>query len=407
MKAYMVGGAVRDALLGRASTDQDWVVVGSTPQEMLQAGFIAVGRDFPVFLHPQTKQEYALARTERKTAPGYHGFTFHADAGVTLEQDLARRDLTINAMAFDENGALIDPYGGHDDLWRRVLRHVSPAFAEDPVRILRLARFAARLDEFSVAPETLVLARHMVNGGEVDALVPERVWQELARGLMETRPTRMFEVLRECGALARLMPEVDRLWGHAPEGGAEPGAAGGLLRALDACAHLHCALPERFACLGHAIESDRVPALRESPVAVRGESELPALSALCDRLRVPAACRELGELAAREFDAVRRAGSMPPVELLKLLERCDALRRPQRFELLLLASECIARGTGMALHDGAPNPCEHLRRVLSQVLGVDTAGAAAQAAAQGNTGPEIGQAIRAARLRAISGSPIT
>ena len=407
MKAYVVGGAVRDALLGRASTDKDWVVVGSTPQQMVQAGFIAVGRDFPVFLHPQTKQEYALARTERKTAPGYHGFTFHADEAVTLEQDLARRDLTINAMAFDESGALIDPYGGRDDLQARVLRHVSPAFAEDPVRILRLARFAARLPDFSVAPGTLELARQMVNAGEVDALVPERVWQELARGLMETRPSRMFEVLRECGALVRLMPGVNRLWGDAPHESAEPRAADSLLRALDACAEMRCALPERFACLGHAIEAARAPMVPESPDSARRETELPALDALCDRLRVPAACRELAELAAREFDAVWRAESMAPEELLNLLERCDALRRPQRFDTLLLACDCIARGAGVALDDGALAPSAHLRRVLAHVLGVETAGVAARAAAQGNTGPEIGQAIHEARLRAIPADPIT
>ena len=402
MKAYVVGGAVRDTLLGRPSTDKDWVVVGSTPQQMLQAGFIAVGRDFPVFLHPQTKQEYALARTERKTAPGYHGFTFHADASVTLEQDLARRDLTINAMALDENGALIDPYGGRVDLQARVLRHVSPAFAEDPVRILRLARFAARLHDFSIAPGTLELARRMVNAGEVDALVPERVWQEVARGLMEARPSRLFMVLRECGALARLMPEVDRLWGEAPHGSTEPRAVDSLLHTLDVCAQTHRALPERFACLGHAIEAARAPALRESPGPARWEKETPALDALCDRLRVPAACRELAELTAREFDAVRRAESMAPEALLKLLERCDALRRPQRFGVLLLACDCIARGAGVALGDGASAASAHLRRALAQVLEIDTAGIAAHAAAQGSAGPEIGQAIHEARLRSLS-----
>src|SRR5256885_5337521 len=208
MKAYIVGGAVRDALLGVPVNDRDWVVVGATPDDMLAAGYKPVGQDFPVFLHPQTHEEYALARTERKTAPGYHGFTFHADPSVTLEQDLERRDLTINAMAQDADGRVIDPFGGRDDLRDKVLRHVSPAFAEDPVRILRLARFAARFDDFAVAPQTLALMRDMVRAGEVDALVPERVWQELSRGLMERRPSRMFEVLRACGALARLLPEV-------------------------------------------------------------------------------------------------------------------------------------------------------------------------------------------------------
>ena len=216
MKVYLVGGAVRDQLLGRAGGDRDWVVVGATPAEMLEDGFQPVGRDFPVFLHPQTHEEYALARTERKTAPGYHGFVVHAAPEVTLEEDLARRDLTINAMARDESGALVDPHGGQRDLAQRVLRHVSPAFAEDPVRILRLARFAARLPDFAVAPETVVLMRGMVEAGEVDALVAERVWQELSRGLMEPRPSRMFEVLRECGAFpargtrGRTSPRADR-----------------------------------------------------------------------------------------------------------------------------------------------------------------------------------------------------
>src|SRR5664279_3682472 len=213
MKRYLVGGAVRDALLGRPIGDRDWVVVGADVATLQSAGYTPVGRDFPVFLHPQTREEHALARTERKTAPGYHGFEFHADPGVTLEDDLLRRDLTINAIAEDESGAIVDPHGGRRDLAAKVLRHVSPAFAEDPVRILRLARFAARFADFSVAPETEALMREMVRLGEVDALVPERVWQEVSRGLMETKPSRMFDVLRGSGALARVLPEVDRLFG--------------------------------------------------------------------------------------------------------------------------------------------------------------------------------------------------
>src|SRR5215217_1898419 len=213
MQTYMVGGAVRDALLGLPVNDTDWVVVGATPDQMIAAGYLPVGKDFPVFLHPDTREEYALARTERKTGRGYHGFTFHTAPEVTLEQDLARRDLTINAIAQAEDGSLIDPFGGQGDLQRKTLRHVTEAFREDPVRILRVARFAARFEEFSVAPETLELMRAMVEEGEADHLVPERVWQELARGLMESRPSRMFALLRECGALARILPEVDRLWG--------------------------------------------------------------------------------------------------------------------------------------------------------------------------------------------------
>ena len=253
MQIYKVGGAVRDALLGRPVHDVDWVVVGADPQTMRAAGYVAVGKDFPVFLHPETHEEYALARTERKTAPGYHGFAFHAAADVTLEQDLARRDLTINAMAEGANGQLIDPFGGHRDLNARVLRHVSPAFAEDPVRILRLARFAARFHNFSVAPETLALMREMVAAGEVDALVPERVWQEISRGLMETHPARMIEVLRECGALAVLAPEIEKLFGVAQPAEHHPEIDTGahLLLVLDQCARHDAPLAVRYACLCH------------------------------------------------------------------------------------------------------------------------------------------------------------
>ncbi|MGZ5847321.1 MAG: multifunctional CCA addition/repair protein, partial [Ramlibacter sp.] len=251
MQTYMVGGAVRDALLGLPVNDRDWVVVGATPQEMALAGYLPVGRDFPVFLHPETREEYALARTERKTGRGYHGFAFHAEPGVTLEDDLARRDLTINAMAQAADGRLIDPFHGQRDLQARVLRHVTDAFREDPVRILRLARFAARFAQFTVAPETTELMRDMVDAGEVDALVAERVWQELARGLMEPRPSRMFEVLRGCGALQRLLPEVDRLWGVPQRAEYHPEVDTGvhLMMVLDMSARLQAPLPVRFACL--------------------------------------------------------------------------------------------------------------------------------------------------------------
>ena len=253
MKTYIVGGAVRDALLGRPVMDRDWVVVGATPEELLARGFLPVGRDFPVFLHPETREEYALARTERKTAPGYHGFVFHAAPEVTLEEDLARRDLTLNAMAQAEDGTLVDPYGGRADLAARVLRHVGPAFAEDPVRILRLARFAARYADFSVALETLALARSMVDAGEVDHLVPERVWQEIAKGLQEDRPARMLEVLRQCGALARLLPEVDALFGVPQRADFHPEVDCGVhtLMVIDAAARLGHGLAVRFAALTH------------------------------------------------------------------------------------------------------------------------------------------------------------
>ena len=253
MKLYVVGGAVRDGLLGLPPSDRDWVAVGGTPEQLLAAGYRPVGRDFPVFLHPQTGEEVALARTERKSGRGYHGFQFHAAPDVTLEQDLARRDLTINAMARDEDGRLVDPYGGERDLRARVLRHVSDAFVEDPVRLLRVARFAARWPDFSIAPETMALMRRMVSDGEVDALVPERVWQELSRGLMEAHPARLFEVLRETGALQRLLPEVARLWGvpQRPEHHPEVDTGVHLLLVLQACARLAAPLPVRWACLCH------------------------------------------------------------------------------------------------------------------------------------------------------------
>src|SRR5438105_3972312 len=262
MRTYMVGGAVRDALLGLPVNDRDWVVVGATPQEMIASGYLPVGRDFPVFLHPQTREEYALARTERKTARGYHGFVFHAEPNISLEEDLARRDLTINAMARTEDGRVIDPFGGQMDLGKHLLRHVTVAFREDPVRILRVARFAARFADFRVADETLALMRQMVEAGEVDALVPERVWQELARGLMEAKPSRMLDVLRECGALARLLPEVDRLWGVPQRADYHPEVDTGvhLAMVMDMSARLRAPLPVRFACLTHDLGKGTTPA---------------------------------------------------------------------------------------------------------------------------------------------------
>ncbi|HEY6135263.1 MAG TPA: multifunctional CCA tRNA nucleotidyl transferase/2'3'-cyclic phosphodiesterase/2'nucleotidase/phosphatase [Rubrivivax sp.] len=366
-RCYIVGGAVRDALLGRTPGDRDWVVVGSTPQAMLAAGFRPVGRDFPVFLHPQTHEEYALARTERKSAPGYHGFTFHAAPEVTLEQDLARRDLTINAIAQATDGPLIDPFGGQQDLRAGVLRHVSAAFAEDPVRLLRLARLAARFPDFSVAPETALLLRHLVEDGEVDALVPERVWQELSRGLMETKPGRMLQVLHDCGALERLLPGVD--------------AGAQRLGALDACARAGAPLTVRFACL----------ALRLAG------ADADTLSA---RLRVPADCRELALVMAREHAAVHGSAGLDPETTLQLLERCDALRRPARFAELLDACACDARSLA-GPHDAEYLPRRRLAAALEQAMAVDTAAVSAAAAARGLAGPAIGTAVRQARVAAL------
>lgn len=406
MKSYVVGGAVRDRLLGRPVGDVDHVVVGATPEQMLAAGFRPVGRDFPVFLHPATGEEYALARTERKVARGYHGFTFHADASVTLEQDLARRDLTINAMAIDpDSGEVIDPYGGRRDLGARVLRHVTDAFAEDPVRILRVARFAARLHDFTVAPETMALMRRLVGTGEVNALVPERVWQELARGLMEPCPSRMFEVLRDCGALAVLLPEVDRLWGvpqpapHHPE--VDTGVH--LMLVLDTAARLDAPLPVRWACLGHDLGKGTTPR-DEWPRHLGHEARsVQLVEAIDRRLKVPGDCHELAVLTAREHGHVHASARLDAAGLLRLLERCDALRRPERFAQLLLACECDARGRTGREHDPYP-PRERLQRALDVARAVDTAAVAA--CAGGVPGPQIGAAIRRARVAALADAGI-
>jgi tRNA nucleotidyltransferase (CCA-adding enzyme) len=399
---FVVGGAVRDEMLGLPVTDRDWVVVGSTPEEMLRLGFRAVGADFPVFLHPTSQEEYALARTERKTAPGYHGFSFQASPDVTLEDDLQRRDLTINAMARAADGTLIDPWGGRRDLEAKLLRHVSPAFAEDPVRILRVARLAARFADFSVAPETEALMAAMVRAGEADALVPERVWKELSRGLMEARPSRMFEVLRRCGALARVLPEVDRLWGVPQRAEYHPEVDTGvhLLMVLDMAARLDAALPIRYACLCHDLGKGTTAA-QTLPRHIGHEQRSVRLArALSDRLRVSVACRELAEVVAREHGNVHRSDEFGPPALLRLLERCDALRRPDRFADMLLACECDARGR-LGLEEEPYPPRPRLLRALAVVTDVDAAGIAAQALERGQSGPSIGEAIRHARLEAL------
>jgi tRNA nucleotidyltransferase (CCA-adding enzyme) len=402
MKTYAVGGAVRDRLLGRPVGDRDWVVVGASPQQMLDAGYLPVGRDFPVFLHPQTHEEYALARTERKTAPGYHGFSVHADPSVTLEEDLQRRDLTINAMAQDADGTLIDPCGGQRDLADRVLRHVSPAFAEDPVRILRLARFAARFADFSVAPETEALMRSMVEAGEVDALVSERVWQELSTGLMEARPSRLFEVLRGCGALARLLPEVDRLWGVPQRADYHPEVDTGvhLMMVLDMSARLAASLPVRFACLGHDLGKGTTPADVLPRHLGHEQRSVDLVRRLCERLRTPIDCRELAEVVAREHGNVHRSDSFGAAALVRLLDRCDAWRRPARLADTLLACECDARGR-LGLEDSPYPQRPRLLAAFEHARAVDTAAVAAEVLARGRSGPAIGEAIHAARIAAV------
>jgi tRNA nucleotidyltransferase (CCA-adding enzyme) len=403
MQTYMVGGAVRDALLGLPVNDRDWVVVGATPHEMIVAGYLPVGKDFPVFLHPQTREEYALARTERKTARGYHGFAFHAEPDVTLEQDLARRDLTVNAMAQDEQGRLIDPFGGQADLKKRVLRHVTEAFREDPVRILRVARFAARFADFSLAPETLALMRDMVQAGEVDALVAERVWQELSRGLMEGKPSRMFEVLRECGALERLLPEVDRLWGVPQRAEYHPEVDTGvhLMMVLDMSARLRCPLPVRFACLTHDLGKGSTPADILPKHIGHEERSVKLLRDVCDRLRIPTECRELADVVAREHSNIHRSGEFGAAALVRLLERCDAFRKPQRFDLALRACECDARGR-LGLEEKPYPQRDRLLAALAAAQAVPTHEIAAQAQQDQLEGARIGEMIHQARVQAVA-----
>ena len=406
MRIYLVGGAVRDALLGLPVSDCDWVVVGSTPDEMIAAGYLPVGKDFPVFLHPETREEYALARTERKTARGYHGFAFQADPAVTLEQDLARRDLTINAMAQDQSGQLIDPFGGQADLQARVFRHVTQAFREDPVRILRLARFAARFPAFTVAPETAALLREMTQAGEVDALVAERVWQELARGLMEDRPSRLFEVLRECGALQKLLPEVQRLWGVPQRAEYHPEVDTGvhLMMVLDMSARLGAPLAVRFACLTHDLGKGTTPA-DVLPRHIRHEERsAQLLKDVAGRLRVPNDCRELADVVAREHGNIHRSGEFGAAAVVRLLERCDAFRKPQRFDHALLACECDARGRG-GLEESPYPQRPRLLAALAAAQAVDTASIANGAQATGAGGKSIGEWIHKARIAALESQP--
>ncbi len=348
MKTYLVGGAIRDRLLGRPVGERDFVVIGATPEQMLEQGFTQVGKDFPVFLHPETKEEYALARTERKTGPGYHGFAVQADPGVTLEQDLLRRDLTINALAEAPDGTLIDPYDGRKDLEKRLLRHISPAFAEDPVRILRVARFAARYVDlgFQVTTETMTLMQQMVRKGEVDALVPERVWQELSKALAEAHPSPFFEVLHQCGALAVLFPEIEQLYGVPQPAKWHPeiDSARHTLLALDMAARLSPDPEVRFAALTHDLGKGATP--REGWPSHYGHEHygLPLIETLCNRFRIPNRFRELALLVARYHHNIHNVFELRAKTVLGVLTGSDALRRPERFEQLLLACEADCRG---------------------------------------------------------------
>jgi tRNA nucleotidyltransferase (CCA-adding enzyme) len=397
VRIYRVGGSVRDELLGLPVQDRDYVVVGATPEDMVAQGFKPVGQDFPVFLHPRTREEYALARTERKTARGYKGFQIYADSDVTLDQDLARRDLTINAIAKDDQGNVIDPYGGVKDLRAGILRHVGPAFVEDPVRVLRVARFAARFG-FEVAPETLALMREMVRNGEVDALVPERVWQELSRGLMDKTPSRMFLVLRDSGALERVLPEVERLFGvpqpeqHHPE--IDTGVH--VMMVVDYAANRDWSLPVRFAALTHDLGKGTTPP-EEWPRHHGHEARsVELVKGLAERIRVPAECRDLALIAARYHGDINKALDLRPATLLKVLEGADAFRRPERFEELLQA--CSADYHGRSGFEARPYPqAERMAAALAAARAVD-AGAIAAAVSDPS---QIAARVHEARVAAI------
>ncbi len=398
MEIYCVGGAVRDELLGLPIQDRDYVVVGATPEAMIRAGYKTVGKDFPVFLHPQTHEEYALARTERKTAKGYKGFAVHAAPDVTLQEDLARRDLTINAIAKAADGTLIDPFSGQLDIQAKVLRHVSAAFVEDPVRILRLARFAARFTDFTVAEETMQLMCDMVLAGEVSALVPERVWQELAKGLMEAKPSRMFEVLRACGALEHIFPELARLWGvpqpekHHPE--IDTGVH--VMMVIDYAAEQQFSLPVRFAALTHDLGKGTTPQDMLPRHIGHEQRSVALLKDVVTRLRVPNECRDLAVMVAQFHGKLHAVTQMKPSTRLHFLMELDAIRQPQRFQAFLQACEADSRGrTGM--ENCALVEAELLSKTLVAALKVD----AGSIAKQFTQPEEIKQAVFNARLDAI------
>lgn len=400
MKIYLVGGAVRDALLGLPVRERDYVVVGATPNDMLARGFRPVGKDFPVFLHPKTNEEYALARTERKSGRGYYGFVVHASPEVTLEEDLARRDLTINAIAQAADGRLVDPYGGARDLEARLLRHVSPAFAEDPVRLLRVARFAARFASlgFRVADETLILMRHMVDNGEVDALVPERVWQEIVKALATDHPARFFEVLRETGALTRLLPELDALFGvpqpaiHHPE--IDTGVHS--LMVLQQAVRLGADGPTRLAALLHDLGKGVTPPELWPHHYGHERRGARLVERIAERLRMPAHYRDLAIMTARWHTHAHKAFELRPSTLLKLLEGLDALRRPERFAQFLRACEADARGRG-GFEERAYPQADYLREALAVVKGV----AVQPLLERGLRGEALGQALAQERTRAL------
>jgi tRNA nucleotidyltransferase (CCA-adding enzyme) len=399
MRIYSVGGVVRDTLLGLPESDHDFVVVGGTPEEMLAKGFRPVGRDFPVFLHPETQEEYALARTERKSGHGYKGFVFHSSPDVSLEDDLARRDLTINAIARDENGKLIDPFNGTADLKARVLRHVGPSFAEDPVRILRTARFAARFPEFSVAPQTLALMRRIVEDGETDHLTAERVWQEIARGLMSERPSRMITVLRECGALKRLIPEVDALFGIPQRPDYHPEVDTGLhvMMTLDYAARGAFPLPVRFAAFLHDLGKGATQEADLPRHPGHEERGVPLVKAVCARLKPPSDCRDLALLVTRHHGDIRRGGGLRAGTIVRILERTDAFRRPERFAHLIEACTCDYHGR-LGWEDKYISDPDIFQHALSAALAID----AGEIARCHRSPKEIAEGIHSARTAAVA-----
>lgn len=399
MQVYLVGGAVRDHLLGHPYHERDYVVVGASPDQMLSLGYQPVGKDFPVFLHPETKEEYALARTERKSGTGYHGFEFHTDTSVTLEQDLIRRDLTINAMAMDESGKVHDPYGGQQDLENRILHHVSEAFVEDPLRVLRVARFAARYHGlgFHVAEETLALMCRLTETGELNALTPERVWKETSRALMEPHAEVYFEVLRDCGALKVLFPEIDALFGipQRPEYHPEIDCGIHTMMSLQQACRQNYNLDVRFAVLVHDLGKALTP-VEELPRHIMHEERgVQPVTELCERLKVPTYTKQLAIAVCKEHLKCHQALNLKPGTLWRLLQRLDVLRRPERVEAFVQACECDSRGR-LGLEDRAYPQAQYVLEAMQVVRGIK-----AQDLPPEIQGPDIGEMLIERRIHAL------
>lgn len=399
MQVYLVGGAVRDHLLGHPYHEKDYVVVGATPEQLLAQGFQPVGKDFPVFLHPETKDEYALARTERKSGHGYHGFEFHTDPSVTLEQDLIRRDLTINAMAMDKDGNVYDPYGGQQDLCNKVLRHVSNAFVEDPLRVLRIARFAARYHAlgFVIAPETLLLMQELAESGELDALTPERVWKETSRALMEAHADVYFETLRACGALKVLFPELDALFGipQRPEYHPEIDCGVHTMMSLQQACRANYSLDVRFAVLLHDLGKALTPADELPRHIMHEERGIRPVTEVCERLRVPTNTKQLALAVCKEHLKCHQALSLKPGTLWRLLQRLDVLRRPERVEAFVQACECDSRGR-LGLEDRDYPQASYILEAIQVVRSIK-----AQDLPADVQGPDIGEMLIERRIKAI------